>query len=98
MKQLVNQKLSPEELEELSSKYTQEIQQQLFDQLYEFMEENHMNQTDLGRYLGFSKGYMSQLFNGNFDHKLSSMVRIMISIGKVPGLSFTPLDISTVGG
>lgn len=80
--------LSKEELYNYSQETLSKIQKDILDQIREFMEKNHMTQTDFGRYLGFSKGYMTQLFKGNCDHKLSTMILLMLSIGKVPKITF----------
>lgn len=64
------------------------LQYEIFDQLKEYMEANKLNQTKLAERLNVSKGYISQIMNADFDHKLSKLVDIAISIGKVPSIKF----------
>ena len=45
----------------------------------------------MAEYLGCSKGYVSQLLNGNFDHKLSKLVELSLAIGKAPLLEYKNL-------
>lgn len=47
-----------------------------------------MNSSQLAKHLGCSKGYVSQLLNGNFDHKLSKLVELSLAIGKAPILEY----------
>ena len=48
-----------------------------------------MNKAQLAEYLGCTKGYVTQLLNGEFDHKLSKFVELSLAIGKVPEIRFT---------
>ena len=57
-----------------------------------FMEFNNMNRTQLAKYLGVSKGYVSQLLNGDYDHKLSKLAELSIAFGFVPKIEFQPID------
>jgi transcriptional regulator with XRE-family HTH domain len=51
-----------------------------------------MNKTQLAEYLGCSKGYVTQLLNGDFDHKLSKFVELSLAINKIPEIIFTDVD------
>ncbi|MDE5555706.1 MAG: helix-turn-helix transcriptional regulator [Muribaculaceae bacterium] len=57
-----------------------------------FMESNNLNRTQLAKHLGVSKGYISQLLNGDYDHKLSKLVELAIAFGYVPKIDFQPID------
>jgi transcriptional regulator with XRE-family HTH domain len=50
------------------------------------MEREGINRTQLAEHLGVSKGYVSQLLNGNFDHKISKLVELALAIGLCPKL------------
>lgn len=64
------------------------LQTDLYREILSYMEKTHRNSTQLAHYLGCSKGYVSQLLNGNFDHKLSKLVELSLAIGKVPILEY----------
>ncbi len=68
------------------------IQNELFRQLHEFMEKNHMNRTHRAEHLGVSKGYVSQVLNGNFDFKLSKLVELSLAMGMIPEINFIPFE------
>ncbi|TWV15107.1 helix-turn-helix transcriptional regulator [Bacteroidaceae bacterium HV4-6-C5C] len=68
------------------------IQIDLFNEVNHFMEEKGLNRTQLAERLGVSKGYVSQIMNGDSDHRLSKLVELSLAIGLVPRLSFEQLD------
>lgn len=49
-------------------------------------------ETELANYLGCTKDYVSQLLNGNFDHKMSKIVELALALGKAPKLEFEDLN------
>ena len=57
-----------------------------------FMEANNINRTQLAKHLGVSKGYVSQLLNGDYDHKLSKLIELAIAFGYVPKIDFQSID------
>lgn len=70
-----------------------EIQLNLFDKVKEYMEKNRLNQTQLAERLGISKGYLSQVLNGNFDHRLSKLVELSLAIEKIPKIDFIDREV-----
>ena len=44
------------------------------------MKEKKLNRTKLAQKLQVSKGYVTQLFNGDFDHKLSKLVELTLGL------------------
>ena len=71
--------------------WTAKLQTSLYRELTAFMERNKMNSTQLAHHLGCSKSYISQLLNGNFDHKVSKLVELSLAIGKAPVLEFVDI-------
>lgn len=69
------------------------LQYEIFDQITAYMKANKLNQTILAERLNVSKGYVSQIMNADFDHKLSKLVDLAISIDKVPSITFE--DVAT---
>lgn len=64
------------------------IQIDLFEMINEYMKNNRINQTQLAEKLGVSKGYISQILNGNFDHKISKLVDLSLALDSIPLLEF----------
>lgn len=72
--------------------WTATIQLQLFQAINEYLDKNEMTRKEFAEQLGVSKGYVSQIMNGNFDHKLSKMIELMLAIGMVPSLEMVPVE------
>ncbi len=68
------------------------IQMDLYNCAEEFMETNDLNRRQLAEHLGVSKGYVSQLLNGDYDHKLSKLVELSLAFGFVPKIDFQPIE------
>lgn len=84
--------LSLEENMKVHYYWTAKIQLQLFRAINEYLKENDMTRKEFADQLGVSKGYVSQILNGNFDHKLSKMIELMLAIGMVPSLEMVPVE------
>jgi transcriptional regulator with XRE-family HTH domain len=84
--------MTREELLKNPSYWTAGIQMELYRQIEQFMSMHQMNKTQMAEYLGCSKGYVTQLLNGDFDHKLSKFVELALAINKVPEISFCDVD------
>lgn len=84
--------MTREELLKSPAYWTTKLQMELYRQITSFMENNHMNKTQLAEYLGCSKGYVTQLLNGDFDHKLSKFIELSMAINKIPEVSFSDID------
>jgi transcriptional regulator with XRE-family HTH domain len=68
------------------------LQTDLYRELISFMEKTNRNSSQLADYLGCSKSYISQLLNGNFDHKISKLVKLSLAIGKAPILKYKDIS------
>lgn len=68
------------------------IQISLFACAKKFMNDTNRNRTQLAEYLGVSKGYVSQVLNGDYDHRLSKLVKLALSFGYVPKIEFVPVE------
>lgn len=64
----------------------------LYNHAEEFMENQGMNRSQLAKHLGVSKGYISQLLNGDYDHKLSKFIELAVAFGYVPKIEFQPIE------
>lgn len=72
--------------------WTTSIQILLYNCAEEFMKATGKNKTQLAEHLGVSKGYVSQLLNGDYDHKLSKLVELSLAFGYVPKIDFVPTE------
>lgn len=72
--------------------WTTNAQLDLFNCATEFMKQHDMNRKQLAEHLNVSKSYVTQLLNGDFDHRLSKFMELSLAFGYVPKLSFEPLE------
>lgn len=68
------------------------IQIMLYNCADKFMRATGKNRTQLAEHLGVTKGYVSQLLNGDYDHKISKFVELSLAFGYVPKVEFVPVD------
>ena len=69
-----------------------QIQLDLFELIENYRKENNLNKTQLAEQLGVTKSYITQILNGDFDHKVSKLVELSLAFGKVPVLKFVDAD------
>jgi transcriptional regulator with XRE-family HTH domain len=67
-------------------------QNELFRQVSEYMRRENINQTELAAKLNVSKGYISQILNGNFNYTLKKLIELCLAIGLVPQITFTKVE------
>lgn len=80
--------MTREELIKSKEYWIVDIQTKLYEALESYRESKGLNRTQLAEDLGFSKGYISQILNGDFDHRISKLVELALKIGMVPELNF----------
>lgn len=69
-----------------------EIQLMLFNLIEDYRKENKLTKTELAEKLGVTKGYITQILNGDFDHKVSKLVDLSLAFNKVPILNFADIN------
>jgi transcriptional regulator with XRE-family HTH domain len=69
-----------------------QIQMELFAEVEQYLSVNNMNRTQFAEKLGVSKGYVSQILNGDFNHSLSKLIELSLAIGKVPVFHFEEIS------
>lgn len=67
------------------------IQNDLYNAVEDYLAENNMTRTQFAEKLGVSKGYVTQLLSGEFNHRLTKLIEISLAIGKAPILEFEDL-------
>lgn len=84
--------MTREELLKSPAYWTTEMQMTLYRQIESYMQTHGMNKTQLAEHLGCTKGYVTQLLNGDFDHKMSKFVELAMAVGKIPEIKFSDVD------
>lgn len=72
--------------------WTQLIQLMLFNNIRYYLEKMGMSKKEFADKLGVSKGYVSQILNGDFDHKLSKLSELALACELVPKIEFVPMQ------
>lgn len=72
--------------------WTGKIQLELFRLIRNHLETTGLSQNKFAEQLGVSKGYMSQVLNGDFDHRLSKLVSLALAVGKVPIIQYEDIE------
>lgn len=68
------------------------IQLQLLNMIEDYMRKNNLNREKLAKKLNVSKGYISQLLNVSFDHKISKLVELALECNMMPVLNFVEIE------
>lgn len=84
--------MTREELLKSSAYWFEYEQNELFRQVTRFMEDENINQTELAAKLNVSKGYISQILNGNFNYTLKKLIELCLAIGMVPKIRYNKMD------
>lgn len=81
--------MNREEILNSAQYWTAKAQVSLFRLAVEFMQQHNLNRKQLAQYLGVTPGYVTQLLNGDYDHRLSKFFELALAFGKVPEITFT---------
>ncbi|WP_017733394.1 helix-turn-helix domain-containing protein [Nafulsella turpanensis] len=76
--------ISREQLHQTPEYWLERIQNDIFCMVHQYMEEKQLNQSALAKELGVSKGYVSQIVNGNFNFSLSKLIELSLALGVAP--------------
>jgi transcriptional regulator with XRE-family HTH domain len=69
-----------------------EIQHELYKIIEDYLKHNDLNRIQFAEMLGVTKGYVSQILNGEFDHRLSKLVELAMKVGKIPKIDFFDIE------
>ena len=83
--------MTREELIQSKEYWIAKLQIDLFNEVEDFMQKNKLNRTQFAEKLGVSKGYISQILNGDADHRMSKFIELALSIGLVPSVTYEKL-------
>ncbi len=67
------------------------VQIALYNCAHNYMHRTKKNRTQLAEHLGVTKSYVSQLLNGDYDHRLSKFIELSMAFGYVPEITFKPI-------
>lgn len=80
--------ITREELLKSPEYWFEDAQNELYRQVIEYKEKNGINQTELAKELGVTKGYVSQILKGEFNYTLKKLIEISLAVGKIPQIEY----------
>lgn len=84
--------MTREELIQSKEYWLAKLQIDLFNEVEAYMKKTGLSRVQFAESLGVSKGYVSQILNGDIDHRMSKFVELALSIGLVPSITFEKLE------
>jgi transcriptional regulator with XRE-family HTH domain len=69
-----------------------QFQNDLYGIIEEYMKKNNLTRAALADKLHVTKGYVTQILNGEFDHKISKLVDLALVCKKVPLTFYVDID------
>jgi transcriptional regulator with XRE-family HTH domain len=84
--------ITKEELMKTEEFWFETIQNDLYRKVSEYIKKEDINQTQFAEKLGVSKGYISQILNGNFNATLKKLIELSLAVDKAPVFDFKDLD------
>jgi len=83
--------INREELLKTKEYWFETLQNDIFRMVDEYIQKEDITQTKLAEQLGVSKGYISQVINGNFNFSLKKMIELSLALNNVPDFKFKDL-------
>ena len=84
--------ITREELIKSPEYWFEAAQNELFRQVMAYIEKENITQTELALRLGVSKGYVSQILNGNFNYTLKKLIEVSLAIGLIPKIRYQSIQ------
>ncbi len=84
--------ITREELLKTQEYWFETLQNDIYRIVAEYLENEKINQSQLAEKLGVSRGYISQIMNGNFNFTLKKLIELSLAVGKAPVLEFKPIE------
>jgi len=81
------------ELAKTHEYWLEKIQNDFFRLAADYMDKYDLNQTELAEKLGVSKGYISQILNGNSNFSIKKLVDISLALEAAPNLEFEDISV-----
>lgn len=72
--------------------WTTKIQIDLFNQIQEYLKKHKLSRTEFAKEINVSKGYVTQLLNGDYDNRISKWVELSLAIGKIPFIEYRDFE------
>ena len=81
-----------EELLKTQEYWLEVLQNEVYRMVAEHLDKNKITQSQFAMDIGFSKGYVSQVMNGNFNYTLKKLIELSLAVNKVPLIDFKNIN------
>ena len=81
-----------EELYKTNGYWEIKVATEIHQVLDSYMEREGINQTQLAARLGFSKGYITQILNGEANFSMKKLIDLALKIGMVPDIRLKSVE------
>lgn len=84
--------MTREELLKSKGYWIAQFQIKLFETIRQYLKDHNLTKSEFAEQMGVSKSYVTQILNGDFDHKMSKYVEIMVACQKAPIIKTMNID------
>ncbi len=84
--------ITREELLKTEEYWYEIIQNEIYRLVSDYIRKSGITKTQFAEHLGVSKGYVSQILNGNFNATLRKIIELSLSVNTAPVFSFKDLE------
>lgn len=84
--------LDRKELVKTTEFWVETLQNQIYREVISFMEKNDLTRSQLAQELGVSKGYITQILNGECNFSLKKLVELSLKMKAAPIISYVEID------
>lgn len=77
-----------EELLKTEEYWFDTLQNKIYRIVAAYLEKEGINQSEFAEKLGVSKGYVSQIMNGNFNYTLKKLIELSLAVNRIPEFNF----------
>ena len=85
--------ITREELLKTGEYWFETIQNEIYRQVEVYLRENNLTQSQFAEKLGVTKGYVSQILNGNYNATLKKLIELSLAIEIAPVIDFQNLNV-----
>ncbi len=84
--------ITREELLKTGEYWFETIQNEIYRQVESYLRENNLTQSQFAEKLGVTKGYISQILNGNYNATLKKLIELSLAVEIAPVIDFQNLN------
>jgi transcriptional regulator with XRE-family HTH domain len=84
--------ITREELLKTEEYWFETIQNEIYRRVEAYLRENDLTQSQLAEKLGVTKGYVSQILNGNYNATLKKLIELSLAVEIAPVFDFQNLN------